>query len=134
MLDHYADGFDAERSETFIPQPVLQVDEIRALRGAVDTVKVAPEVREYIANIVRATREDAALSLGASPRGTVSLFRLARAAALITGRDFATPDDVKAHALPVLRHRVVLSPELQVEGRSVDDVLNTILARTVAPQ
>lgn len=134
MLDRYAEGFDAERSETFMPQPVLQPDEIRSLRSASDTVKVAPEVREYIANIVRATREDAALSLGASPRGTVSLFRLARAAALVAGRDFATPDDVKAHALPVLRHRVVLSPELQVEGRSVDDVLHTILARTVAPQ
>jgi len=134
ILDRYAEGFDAERTETFIPTPVVAADELHAIRGAADTVKVAPEVRDYITNIVRATREDAALSLGASPRGTVSLFRLARAAALVSGRDFVTPDDVKAHALPVLRHRVMLSPELQVEGRSVDDVLNTILARTAAPQ
>jgi MoxR-like ATPase len=134
MLDHYAEGFDAERAHTFMPQPVLTGQDIHALREVVDTITVAPEVREYIANIVRATRDDAALSLGASPRATVSLFRLARAAAIIAGRDFATPDDVKAHTLPVLRHRVILSPELQVEGRSVDDVINAILARTVAPQ
>ncbi len=134
MLAHYADGFDAERASTFMPQPVLSSAEVRALRSSGDAVKVAVEVREYMADIVRATRDDAALALGASPRASVALFRMARAAAVVAGRDFVTPDDVKQHALPVLRHRVLLAPELQVEGRSTDDVIAAVLSRVSAPQ
>lgn len=134
MLANYSDGFDAERASTFMPAPVVTSAEVSALRGMADSVNVTPEVREYITSIVRATREDTSLTLGASPRASVALFRIARAAALIAGRDFATPDDVKQHTLPVLRHRVLLSPELQVEGRSADDVINAVLARVPAPQ
>ncbi len=134
MLARYADGFDAERASTFMPDPVVQPEELNDLRNAVDTVKVAPEVRDYITTIIRSTRDDSSLSLGASPRATVALFRMARASAVMAGRDFATPDDVKAHTLPVLRHRIALAPELQVEGRSADDVIVNILARTQAPQ
>ena len=134
MLANYAQGFDAERSETFMPQPVLSAEDTTALRAASDSITVADEVRAYITDIVRATRGDTALALGASPRAAVALFRVARAAALVTGRDFATPDDVKQHVLPVLRHRVLLAPELQVEGRTTDDVLTALLARTPAPQ
>jgi MoxR-like ATPase len=99
-----------------------------------DNVNVTVEVREYITDIVRATREDPSLTLGASPRAAVALFRISRAAALVAGRDFATPDDVKQHALPVLRHRVLLAPELQVEGRSTDDVIGAVLSRVPAPK
>ena len=134
MLQNYSDGFDAERASTFMPEPVVTRDEVSRLRGMTDAVNVTVEVREYITDIVRATREDTALTLGASPRAAVGLFRMARAAALVAGRDFATPDDVKQHALPVLRHRVLLAPELQVEGRSTDDVINAVLARVPAPQ
>jgi MoxR-like ATPase len=134
MLANYAQGFDAERSETFIPQPVLNAEEATTLRAASDSVTVADEVRGYITDIVRATREETALALGASPRAAVALFRVARAAALVAGRDFATPDDVKQHVLPTLRHRVLLAPELQVEGRTTDDVLTALLARIAAPQ
>jgi len=95
---------------------------------------VAPEVREYITSIVRATRDDPALTLGGSPRATVSLYRASRAAALLAGRDFVTPDDVKEYALPVLRHRILLSPELEVEGRSGDDVIENVLARIPVPR
>ena len=134
MLQNYSDGFDAERASTFMPEPVVTRDEVSRLRGMTDAVNVTVEVREYITDIVRATREDTTLTLGASPRAAVGLFRMARAAALVAGRDFATPDDVKQHALPVLRHRVLLAPELQVEGRSTDDVINAVLARVPAPQ
>jgi MoxR-like ATPase len=134
ILDHYAEGFDAERASDVSAAPVLTEGECRALRGAVDAVRVAPEVREYVAAIVRATRDDPGLTLGGSPRSTVALFRAARAAALLAGRDFATPDDVKHHALPVLRHRVMLAPELEVEGRTADDVLQQLLVRVPAPQ
>lgn len=134
MLERYTEGFDAERSSTFLPEPVISAEEVHQLRNAVDAVKVAPEIREYITTIVRETREDASLVLGASPRATVALFRMARASAIVHGRDFAIPDDVKAHTLPVLRHRLTLAPELQVEGRSVDDVIQGVLTRTPAPQ
>lgn len=134
MLENYSKGFDAERADTFMPTPVVTRAEVLQLRTMTDNVNVTPEVREYITDIVRATREDTSLTLGASPRAAVALFRIARAAALVTGRDFATPDDVKQHALPVLRHRVLLAPELQVEGRSTDDVINSILARVPAPK
>ncbi len=134
MLESYSDGFDAERAATFMPAPVVTREEVADLRAMTDTVNVTVEVREYITDIVRATREDAALTLGASPRAAVALFRVSRAAALIAGRDFVTPDDIKQHSLPVLRHRVLLSPELQVEGRSTDDVINAILARVPAPK
>ncbi|MEO7218006.1 MAG: MoxR family ATPase [Gemmatimonadaceae bacterium] len=134
MLENYSKGFDAERADTFMPTPVVTRAEVLQLRTMTDNVNVTPEVREYITDIVRATREDTSLTLGASPRAAVALFRIARAAALVAGRDFATPDDVKQHALPVLRHRVLLAPELQVEGRSTDDVINSILARVPAPK
>jgi MoxR-like ATPase len=74
------------------------------------------------------------LSLGASPRATVSLFRASRAAAVLEGRDFVTPDDVKGVAPAVLRHRMTLAPELEVEGRTTDDVLAALLARVRVPE
>jgi len=134
MLGLYANGFDAERAADVVPSPVLDETSCRELRDAVDCVRVAPEVREYIASIVRATRDDPGLTLGGSPRASVALFRVSRAAALLAGRDFVTPDDVKDFALPVLRHRVLVAPELEVEGRSSDEVLQALLTRIRAPQ
>jgi MoxR-like ATPase len=134
ILARYAAGFDAERASDVTPAPVLDAERCRELRTAVDGVTVAPEVQGYIAAVVRATREDPALTLGGSPRASVALFRAGRAAALVAGRDFVTPDDVKGLAPAVLRHRIVLSPELEVEGRSGDDVIAAVLARVPVPQ
>jgi MoxR-like ATPase len=134
MLENYDRGFDAERAEALLPAALLDAVTCTAIRAAVEQVRVEPEVREYMATIVRATREDEALTLGGSPRATVSLFRIARAAALLAGRAFVTPDDVKAHAPAVLRHRVLVAPELEVEGRTSDDVIEALLARAPAPQ
>jgi MoxR-like ATPase len=134
ILENYSRGFDAERGDAVLSSPVLDLDACLAVRSAIDDVRVEPDVREYIAAIVRATRDDASLTLGGSPRASVALFRVARAAALVAGRDFVTPDDVKAHAPAVLRHRVLVAPELEVEGRTSDDVLNALLMRVPAPQ
>jgi MoxR-like ATPase len=134
ILDNYARGFDGERPADVVPPPVLDREGCHALRTAVDSVNVAPEVREYITAIVRATRDEPGLTLGGSPRATVALFRAARGAAVLAGRDFVTPDDVKDFTMPVLRHRVILAPELEVEGRSTDDVLSGILNRVPAPK
>jgi MoxR-like ATPase len=134
MLALHESGFDPERGGGGPPvDAVLAPGEARALRELVDGVRVAPGVRDYIAAITRATRDDPGLALGASPRATVALMRAARANAVLDGRDYATPDDVKSRALPALRHRVMLSPELDVEGKSADDVLEAILLRVAAP-
>ncbi|HKS05568.1 MAG TPA: MoxR family ATPase [Gemmatimonadaceae bacterium] len=134
MLARHEAGFDPERTDGPLVAPVLSRDDALAVRSLVDGVRVAPEVRDYITAITRATREEATLSLGASPRATVALMRAARAAAVLEGRPFVVPDDVKARAHSVLRHRITLSPELEVEGRSADDVLAALLLRIEAPK
>lgn len=134
ILELHEAGFDPERGDrATIVDAVITADEARGCRALVDGVRVAPEVREYIASITRSTRDDPSLMLGASPRATVALMRAARAAAIFEDRDYVTPDDVKARALSVLRHRVTLAPELEIEGRTTDDVLSAVLTRTVAP-
>ena len=134
LLSRYESGFDAERTFDVATPAVLGAPEITALRGLVDGVRVATEVRAYIADITRATRDERMLALGASPRATVALFRAARAVAVLDGRDFATPDDAKSIAPAVLRHRIALSPELEVEGRTADDVLAAVLDRIKVPE
>jgi MoxR-like ATPase len=134
MLELHEKGFDPERqqqSEDF--KPALSAGQVTELRQLADRVRIAPEVRAYIAGITRATRDDPSLSLGASPRATVALMRVARAGAVMEGRDFVTPDDVKARALAALRHRVTLSPEVEVEGRGADDVIGALLSRIPTP-
>ena len=134
MLALHEAGFDPDRVAAEPVAAVVSPDEARALRTLVDGVRVAAEVRGYIAEITRATRTETALSLGASPRATVALMRSARAAAVLAGRDYATPDDVKDRVPAVLRHRVTLAPELEVEGRTADDVLQAVLSHVEAPR
>ena len=101
-------------------------------------VKVAVQVEDrvvaYAVRIVRATRRHSGIAVGAGPRGAIALVRAGRAAALMDGRDFATPDDIKAMALPALRHRILLSPTLEIEGLQEDDALAEILATVEAPR
>jgi MoxR-like ATPase len=132
LAEHEA-GFDPERPGGLGVDAVLTPDESLALRGLIDRVRVAPEVRQYISMITRATRDEPSITLGASPRATVALMRAARGGAILEGRDFVTPDDVKSRVAPALRHRVTLSPELEVEGRSVDDALTALVTRIAAP-
>jgi MoxR-like ATPase len=134
LLARYEGGFDAERLVTANMPAALAPADASGIRNLVDAVRVAPEVRVYIADITRSTREERMLSLGASPRATVALFRASRAAAVLEGRDFVTPDDVKGVTPAVLRHRINLAPELEVEGRSTDDVLTALLARVRVPE
>jgi MoxR-like ATPase len=134
LLARYDAGFDAERLDARQMTAALAQADALAIRQLVEGVRVSPEVRVYIADITRSTREERMLSLGASPRATVALFRAARAAAVLDGRDFVTPDDVKGVTPAVLRHRINLAPELEVEGRSPDDVLGALLARVRVPE
>jgi MoxR-like ATPase len=133
MLAEHEAGFDPERPGGIGIEPLFTPEEARAARSLVDRVRVAPELREYIAALTRSTRGDPSLALGASPRASVALMRAARAAAVLEGRDYVTPDDVKARVAGVLRHRVMLAPELEVEGRGPDEVLAAIVQRVPVP-
>ncbi len=134
ILDRYVDGFSADRAESYGIRPLLAGGDLVRLRQAVARVHVEPTVRDYITRIVRATREEPSLALGASPRAGVALFLASRAEAFLSGRDFVTPDDVKSLVLPVLRHRVVLTPEAEVEGQTVDERLGGLLGTSPAPR
>ncbi len=107
------------------------------LAEAVDSVaqvRVQEDVVEYIVDIVRATRETPALTHGASPRAAAAIAAATRARAALDGRDYVVPDDVKLLSLPALRHRVILSPAAEIEGRTTDDTLLDIIEQTAAPR
>lgn len=101
---------------------------------AVKSVKLVEDVTDYIVRLVRATRETADLENGASPRAAIMLATAARARAAISGRDYVVPDDVKALAPSVLRHRTILSPAAEIEGRRVDAIIADLIDRTEAPR
>ena len=100
----------------------------------VQSVKLVDDVVDYIVRLIRATRETAELENGASPRAAVMLAHAARARAAISGRDYVIPDDVKALAPSVLRHRTILSPAAEIEGRQVDSIITGLVERTEAPR
>jgi MoxR-like ATPase len=133
ILTRYVEGFEADRPVTYGVAKVTDGAGLAALRGAVDGVRVESQITAYITAVVRATRDAASLTLGASPRAGVSLLKAARAAALLDGRDYVVPDDVKTLALAVLRHRVNVAPELELEGVTADAALKAILDKTEVP-
>jgi MoxR-like ATPase len=109
-------------------------EDIAAAVAAVSEIRLADEIVGYVTALVRATRESADLETGASPRAAAMLALAARARAALEGRDYVIPDDVKALALPALRHRVILSPAAEIEGRGVDETLLALTERIEAPR
>ncbi len=114
-------------------RPVASVEDILWLQQAIRQVFVHPAIETYILRLVRATREHEALQLGASPRGSLALYRTGQALAALSGRVFVLPDDVKRLLQPVLAHRLLASSQSRVRGRSINDVLLEIAARTPVP-
>jgi MoxR-like ATPase len=119
------------RSDDLQLQKITSAEEIMAMRDAVEDVFVSPEIESYIVALVRATRQDARVAVGSSPRGSLALLKLARAQAALEGRDYVLPDDVKRFLGPALIHRLVMVPDLWMQRRAADEVVNTI-ARSVA--
>jgi MoxR-like ATPase len=115
-------------------RPVVEVDELRLAQSEVDAVEVAPEVVDYALAIVRGTRTLPSIELGASPRAGVHLLAGARATAWLDGRAFVTPDDVAAIAPAVLRHRLLLHPEAELERYRPDDAVRAVLQATPVPR
>ncbi|GAA3970037.1 MoxR family ATPase [Thermobifida alba] len=134
MLSRHAAGFDPGDLTAAGVRAVAGAPELKAAREAVQTVHVAPQVLGYIVDLCRATRMSPSLLLGASPRGATALLRTSRAWAWLSGRDYVTPDDVKALAKATLRHRVALRAEAELEGATTDGVLDGVLASVPVPR
>jgi MoxR-like ATPase len=107
---------------------------LQALRTQVHRVHVEDKLFEYIAQIVQSTRAHKSLFLGASPRASVALLNSSKALATLRGRDFVTPEDVQELAAPVLRHRVLLTPEREMEGGTADEVIGQVVQKIEVPR
>jgi MoxR-like ATPase len=134
IVSRHAAGFDPQDIAASGVSAVAGADDIEAGRLGVRRVQVSPEVAGYVVDVARATRQAPSLGLGASPRGAVALMRTARAWAWLSGRDFVTPDDVKALAQATLAHRLSLRPEAELEGVDVGAVLSSALGSVPVPR
>ncbi len=114
-------------------RPVTNPDELLQMQARVRQVRVEDSVRQYAVRVVRATREHPSVALGASPRGTLALYRTAQARAAIHGRDFVLPDDIKALAPAVLTHRVIINPQTRLRGRTPEEVIGEVIDQVPAP-
>jgi len=134
VLNNHHRGFNPRDLAAAGVTAVADAGDLAAGRAAVRGVQAAAEVLAYVVDLCRATRQSPSLSLGASPRGATALLATAKAWAWLSGRDYVTPDDVKALARPTLRHRVAVRPEAELEGVTADGVLDTVLASVPAPR
>ncbi len=116
-----------------VPQ-ICSAEEILSLQRALDGVFVDADLKKYIVQVVALTRSTAGVDVGASPRGSIQLFRMCMAKAACSGRDYVTPDDVKELAVPVLAHRLLLASDLEVKGTSQESIIQDVLKRVAVPK
>ncbi|MFI5933129.1 AAA family ATPase [Actinoplanes sp. NPDC051494] len=134
VLRAHHQGFDPRDLKAAGVGPVATAADLAAGRAAVRRVAATEPVLEYVVDLCRATRVSPALELGASPRGSTALLAVAKARAWLSGREYVIPDDVKAFAIPVLRHRVRLRAEAELDGVTTDSVLRSVLGAVPAPR
>jgi MoxR-like ATPase len=134
MLARHDAGLDPHDVHSAGVRAVAGPADLALARLAIQRVRVDPAVQQYIVALCRATRESPSLLLGVSPRGATWLLRASKAWAWLSGRDFVTPDEVKSVATPCLRHRIMVRPELEIEGTQADGVLDGILATLPTPR
>ena len=134
LVRHATEGKVGDRLEVDQVASLVKPASVVVLQTIAASLRVDDAVLDYAIRLVRTTRTWAGAVAGAGPRGAISLVRAARAAALLAGRDFVTPDEVKKMALPALRHRVMPSPELELEGRDTDAILKGLLDKVGAPR
>jgi MoxR-like ATPase len=134
VIGNWNSGFSARRLEDLNLTPIPDAGAIMSCRAQVRSVTVEEGIQRYIVSIVRGTRGAINISWGASPRAAVALLLCAKAVAALRGREFVTPDDVKEIAKPVLRHRIVLRSEAEIEGQTADQVLDEVIAGVEVPR
>jgi MoxR-like ATPase len=121
------------RADAFQIERVTDADELLALRQAIEDIHVDPDIERYIVRLVDATRRDKRVVVGASPRGSLALLKLARVQAAIEGRAYVLPDDVKTYVRPALIHRLILTPDLWMQRRAADNVLDEVIRSVDVP-
>ena len=131
ILQHSHEGKTADLNQV---QPILDAAQIIAFRHIANSMHIEEKVLRYIAELVFETRNNKALFLGGSPRASVAVLKASKAMAIMNGREFVTPDDVKKVLFPVLRHRIILTPEKEMEGSTADEVIDTILKKIEVPR
>ncbi|KLI64420.1 magnesium chelatase [Aurantiacibacter marinus] len=134
IVQRFGDRSGPQKPADFGIEQVATPETISAAQAAVKSVTMSPEVLQYAVSLVRATRETADLASGASPRAAVLLANTARARAALQGRNYVIPDDVKALATACLRHRLLLSPAAEIEGKLVEDLVAGLIEETEAPR
>ncbi|MFN8104502.1 MAG: MoxR family ATPase [Acidimicrobiia bacterium] len=134
MLWLHHQGLDPTDLDTSGVETVVTVEDLSKAAAAARAVELAPEVAEYILQIVRATRVAPSIQVGASPRAAAVFLKAAKASALLSDRAYVTPDDVAGLARPLLRHRLLLRPESEIEGYTADDVVGSVLAAVPVPR
>ncbi len=134
VLLRYHRGFDARDMDATGIGPALSPADLPAIRSEILAVTVEEGILDYITQIAVASRRSRDLILGGSPRASITLLQTAKTLAAMLGRDFVTPDDVKAVALPAYRHRIILRPEAEIEGLTPDEAIRRILASVEAPR
>ena len=134
LVRHVIEGKVGDRLDVEQVNPLVKPSTVASLQALTASLRMDDAVLDYAIRLVRATRSWAGVVAGAGPRGGISLMRAARGAALLEGRDFVTPDDVKRMALPALRHRISPAPELELEGRDTDAILKGLLEKIEAPR
>jgi MoxR-like ATPase len=134
VLTRHLSGLEMTDLAAFGMRPAASVADVMAARATLSGVVVDEGVTRYTAEVVRATRDHASVLLGASPRAGVSLLVASKAHAMLEGRDFVTPDDVKALAFRCLRHRIIVRPEVEIEGLGADAVLHDVLDKVPVPR
>jgi MoxR-like ATPase len=134
ILKHHVEGFDAADLDAADLRSVVTADDVVAMQQALGLVRVDEGILDYITDIVSRTRAHRSIELGASPRASIALLGGARATAAMRGRDFVIPDDVKALAPAVLRHRIVLVADAEFEGITADECVREILADAIVPK
>jgi MoxR-like ATPase len=134
VLNRHAQGFDPRDLDAAGLLPVAGPEDLDRARRELSAVIIHPQVLAYIVDVVRATRLSPSLQIGVSPRGATAIMRTARAWAWLSGREYVSPDDIKALAFPTLRHRVSLRPEAELEGVTADAVIESILATVPVPR
>jgi len=134
VLSRVQHGFDAQDLNSVDIGTVASKDGILSARKEARAVATTPEIRAYILAIVRTTRDTPAIVVGASPRAAIALLLTSQVIAALRDRDFVTPDDIKRMARPVLRHRLILRPEAEIEGYSSDRVVDDVLSKVPVPR
>ena len=121
------------KKDSFTVKARATPEKVVSMHDSIEEVYVKKEVMRYIVELVQATRRDHRVAVGSSPRGSLGLFKLSRALAVLSGRDYVVPDDIKRATIPVLGHRVILKPEARIRGVKVEEILSELLMTIEVP-